>query len=415
MNTWTNQPVKLSGSQAPRDDVARGQSNSTLKRLWRMLTACFGWLVRLLWAFWVHPVRAEPLALFRILVGTCLLLSISTDLLPRLWLDFGEDGLSQVKALGNWPERTNRFSIFRGPGELRIEEKLKLSEWYPAEWEERRQRYAEDWQKWAEQPDVVVGLLIAWMLSLMLMTVGLFTRLATIAAWFLTVSFHVRLPWTLNGGDSLFRCALFYLMFAQAGAIWSVDHLRRQRRQARLGRQGEEGPVTVSAWPIRLMQIQLCTIYLFTGLYKLGSDWFTGEAVYWVLNDIELTRWPYGRFPVPMFLCRLLSWGTLVFEIGFPILVLFRWTRPWVLLVGVSFHLSILATMEIGWFSQVSMSWYVLFLSGPSVVWMVHGLGRVLVPGGRDKPPLTTDGVEPSLEGPALSRKDSRCASNQVR
>ena len=41
-----------------------------------------------------------------------------------------------------------------------------------------------------------------------------------------------------------------------------------------------------------------------------------------MLNDIELNRVPYAWVAVPLWLCRMLSWGTLVFEIGFPFLVL---------------------------------------------------------------------------------------------
>ena len=104
---------------------------------------------------------------------------------------------------------------------------------------------------------------------------------------------------------------LFYLMFAPAGAVWSLDALRR-----RGGRRPD--PAVVGA----AMQIQLCVMYFFTGVSKLGdgligNDWITGEAVYWVLNDLSLTRWPYYYLPVPLIVCRFLSWGTLAFELGF--------------------------------------------------------------------------------------------------
>ena len=103
-------------------------------------------------------------------------------------------------------------------------------------------------------------------------------------------------------------------MFAPAGAVWSLDAVLKRRR--------DPSPVMIPPWSVRLMQIQLAVIYLFTGISKLsgglvGNDWITGEAVYWVLNDLSLTRWPYHWLPIPMFVCRLLSWGTLAFELGF--------------------------------------------------------------------------------------------------
>ncbi len=106
------------------------------------------------------------------------------------------------------------------------------------------------------------------------------------------------------------------------------------------------------------------------------NDWINGQAVYWVLNDLTLTRWPYDCLPMPKWLIMALSWGTLVFEIGFPIFIIFRWTRPIVLLGGLLFHLGILLHVEVGWFSAVTMSWYPLFLSGPFLERLVRGFVR---------------------------------------
>ena len=100
------------------------------------------------------------------------------------------------------------------------------------------------------------------------------------------------------------------------------------------------------------------------------------------MNDLALTRWPYHKLPVPMWLCQLSSWGTLVWEIGFPLLVAVRWFRPWALLAGVGLHLGILLTMEVGWFSQVTLCWYAVFLSGDT-------LGRIAARLQRGRTPET--------------------------
>jgi len=108
-------------------------------------------------------------------------------------------------------------------------------------------------------------------------------------------------------------------------------------------------------------------IYLFTGLGKLGGQWLDGTAIYWVLQDVSLTRWPYRWLPVPLWLCQWATWGTLVFEIGFPVLICFRRLRPWLLGAGVLLHLGILLWPEVGWFSQSMLCWYVLFLPGETL------------------------------------------------
>jgi hypothetical protein len=320
-------------------------------------------LGRTLWDFWARPVRAEPLALFRILLGAAGLLSVLGGLAPDLGLYLGRDGLCPPAGLDDWLREGGRFCLLRGPVGLPL-----LGDVLPA-------GAADAWRRWGDDPGNAALLLAVWAAALAGVTVGLFTRLSTFVAWALAVTFFWRLPWVINGGDDLFRTGLFYLLLAPSGAAWSLDRLRR--------RQVPAGPPTVPAWPVRLAQIQICAVYFFTGLVKLvedgsvGGDWISGEAVYWVLNDVSITRWPYAWLPVPLAVCRLLSWGTLVFEIGFPLFVLSRRLRPWLLAGGVAFHLGILAATEVGWFSPYALCWYALFVPGEAL----ERLARRVAPG----------------------------------
>jgi hypothetical protein len=319
--------------------------------------------------FWVKPIRAEPLALFRILLGTVAILSVLFSLLPRLDLYLGKDGLCPPGALDAWLKKSGRFCLLRGPVSLPL-----LGHWLPEQWAKQYpwldgwvpDGAATIWQRWGEEPAVAYAAFGVWLLSLLTLTLGWKTRLSAITAWALTTTFDYRLTWLTNGGDDLLRAGLFYLMLSPAGTAWSLD---ARRQPAALG------PRLIPPWSVRLMQIQFALVYLFTGLVKLSGpyydeyghfaqDWLTGEAVYWVLNDIAVARWPYAWLPVPLSVCRLLSWATLAFELGFPLLVLFRRVRPWLLLAGLAFHLGIWVHTEVGWFSQVSLCWYALFLSG---------------------------------------------------
>jgi hypothetical protein len=339
------------------------------RRLWR-------WF----YDFWARPLRAEPLALFRILIGATILASLLTSLGPRLSRDLGPDGLYPGQAADDWLRRGGVFCLLRGPANLPL-----LDELLPAE-------AAAAWRDWCDEPAHAVWMFGVLVAAAACLTLGLCTRTATVVAWALFVSFNQRLLYLLNGGDSMMRCALFYLMFAPSGAVWSLDRLLRDRSRtpepASSAAQGTKGsePVLIPAWPVRLMQIQLALVYFFTGVAKLGWDWIDGEAVYWVLNDFTLTRWPYHCLPVPIFVCQMLSWMTLIFEIGFSFFVAvaaphrlvvhvrrFRLAvtvpalRPWVLLVGLALHLGVLIHTEVGWFSPATVAWYALFLSGDGV------------------------------------------------
>ncbi len=318
---------------------------------------------RLLYDFWTRPIRAEPLALFRILIGVVTLLSLLTSLGPRLPLDLGPDGLCPGRAMDGWQKRSGRFCLLRGPVNLPL-----LDEFLPAE-------SAQEWRTWCDAPRNAAWLFGVLVAAVVCMTFGLGTRISTVVAWALFVSFNQRLPWVQNGGDSMMRCALFYLLFAPAGAVWSLDSVLRRRRDA----PGAAIPVLIAPWPVRLMQIQLALVYLFTGISKipdglLGNDWVSGEAVYWVLNDMSLNRWPYYWLPAPMLVCRFLSWGTLAFELGFAFVMAMpprsRFVsvmRSGMLLTGVALHLGILVHTEVGWFSPATLCWYALLLSGEKV------------------------------------------------
>jgi hypothetical protein len=299
-------------------------------------------LWRVIHDFWRRPVRAEPLALFRIALGTTLFLSLLA-LLPDLDHFLR---LCPSDALGSWPGKTTRICILHAPVDSPF---FTL----PASWVER-------WNALGDNRVVIYALFALWLLSTATLTAGFYTRTSAVLAWLLATSFQNRLVWTINGGDGLCRVGLFCLVLAPAGAVWSIDYWRARRRTA----ADDAGPVFIPPWSVRLIQIQLCMVYFFTGLAKVGSDWNNGQALYWVLNDIAVMRWPYHRLPLPMGLLKLATWTTLAWEIGFPVLILFRRLRPWVLGLGVALHLGILVMMEVGWFSQITLCWYAVFLPG---------------------------------------------------
>jgi hypothetical protein len=355
-------------------------------------------LARTLLTFWLRPTAAEPLALFRMCLGAALFVSALVTLGPRMSRDFGPAGEVPAAALGDWPQRSQRFSLFLLPGSA------------PDDLSQAR------------------VLFVAWLAALLCLTVGLATRVAAFTSWLLTLSFHTRLDWLLNGGDAVLRLGLFYLLLLPSGRVWSLDRWWIERRgwrsvwpassvvlrwrqglAARMG-WGQPGATDVPPWTLRLAQVQLVTIYFFAGLLKVtggyprdgqdlgaawrtgdlptlarglghavaGQDWLNGEAVYWVLNDVTLNRMPYFALPVPLFLCRLVSWATLLFEIGFPFLALSRRLRPRLLLAGLLFHVGILVHTEIGWFGPAMLCWYPLLLSRAQAIWLARSALRVM-------------------------------------
>lgn len=118
------------------------------------------------------------------------------------------------------------------------------------------------------------------------------------------------------------------------------------------------------AWPVRLIQIQLCVIYCTSGWIKLAGTglfegtWWDGTSIHNVLNYLTMSRFSYASFPVPIWITALLSWLTVWWEALFPLLVLSRKTRTWALVYGILFHIGIWFTIAIGWFSFYMIALY---------------------------------------------------------
>ncbi len=211
--------------------------------------------------------------------------------------------------------------------------------------------------RWHGEAAVLLAAMIAWVAAAFLLTVGCWTRVATIAAWALSVSFD-NLNWYVNNaGDQVRTIALFSLMLCPCGAAWSLDSWYARRR----GRPN--GPVYVYPWPLRLLFLQMVCIYFCNGVYKvMGADWMAGASLYHVWCDLALTRFSYAQMPIPYALTRVASWTVFAWELSFPVLVLVKWTRVPALLFGVTFHLGIFATMELGGFGPYMIALYLPLL-----------------------------------------------------
>ena len=176
--------------------------------------------------------------------------------------------------------------------------------------------------------------------------------LATFLGLWLQIRWN-RLP--LSSAHQVVLVVLFCLAWTQSGRVWSLDARRRGGGEAAAG--------TVPIWPLRLIRVQVSLIYLSSALWKLlYPAWRDGTAVYWALNLNAFHRFPWQLPVAAEPLVVLLTWGTLLFELFFPLLVWFRATRVPTLLLGLALHLGLFATLEIGPFSWVMMASYLAFL-----------------------------------------------------
>jgi hypothetical protein len=205
------------------------------------------------------------------------------------------------------------------------------------------------------------GTVAGWALFLALtvvfaaLTVGWWSDAAVLGAF---VGLIAQDHWNnipLSSAHRVLIVTIFCLLWAETGRVWSLD--------AFLSGRAHDPDARVPPWPLWLMRCQVAVIYGSTGLHKLAYPvWRDGSGVHWALNLNVFHRLPWAVPPEAATLVALATWATLAFELLFPILVMVRRLRPWVLIAGVGLHLGLWATLELGPFSWIMLATYIAFL-----------------------------------------------------
>lgn len=314
--------------------------------------------------FWFAPRSIAPLAFLRIALGLLIALW-GLSLLPDARAFLGPDGV-----LPDVPDVRARVGLL---------------------------------QMWRSDTAavVVVASLVPAGLAV---AVGLATRWATIVSFVLLLSISRRDPWVLNSGDALLRHATLFLAFTPAGEVLSVDRWRRARD--RFWQIPRAAP-----WGLRLIQVQIATVYLFSVYEKLRGDaWLGGTALAdaWRITDL-------ARFGVPLpiydslLLTNVLTYATLVIELALALLLWNRALRPYLVAAGIALHLGIEVTMAVGFFSVTAVTLYLSFVEGETAErWIDRLRARTPRPGARRERRLPGAGGSGRARGSDPTRGSAR-------
>jgi hypothetical protein len=258
------------------------------------------------WAF--APVDTAPMAALRVLVGL-LTIGWTLSLLPDARTFLGDDGLQR-----DLPEVAGGAWV------------LPLGE-----------------------PLLVLALLLAAAVAL---TVGWRTRLASVVVAVLLLAVQRRDPFVLNSGDLLLRQLAFFVMLMPAGETWSLDARRRGVERLR------------APWALRLLQLQVSALYLFSVWAKVrGDSWNDGTAVGLALQIEDLQRLAVPEaLALSLPLSAALTYGALAVEAALVVGLWLPRLRYPVMAAGLALHLGIEATLLIGWFSLAVVGSYLAFV-----------------------------------------------------
>jgi len=206
------------------------------------------------------------------------------------------------------------------------------------------------------------------LLSLLLSTFGLLTSFSTKVSLLLVIFYEglVRSFGHYNHDEMLAVYYLVVLAFVPCGDDFSLDHW--------LGRKRAGQSSFIYGYPILLMQSLMAWVYFSSALVKmrvaglkyLSADNLPVLAIFHSLDNLHdtgfrLAFWlPQVRVVLPFVVGVVLVW-----ELFFPVAIVWRRARWWILGFGVLFHVATLFLMNIFFPYQLAM--YLIFVDWDKV------------------------------------------------
>jgi Vitamin K-dependent gamma-carboxylase len=227
-----------------------------------------------------------------------------------------------------------------------------------------RDTFHEPYAAWyPELPrSLYVGVLVVGVVAAVLMTIGLYARVATVVT-FAVVTYNLFLSTThFHNNRAFLVIVLAGLAVGPCGRELSVDAWRRAR--------GGRAPLDPSApgWPLWLLRFEASVVYGASGLSKLlDADWF-GGTVTWhrvVLTHDRLTQsvlpdWAVsllGERALHGYAAKVIVLTELFIAVG----LWWRATRYAAVWVAVCFHIAIDLTASVEVFSYLAIAALVIW------------------------------------------------------
>ena len=269
-------------------------------------------------AFWFTPADPTLLGLIRILTGLMLLYTHAVWglVLPEF---FGEGGWLSAGLVRNLSDGNYTYSFW----------------WLvPDGWM---------WPAYA-----------ASMAVLALFTIGLWTRVTSILAFLVTVSYAYRVPAATFGLDQINAMLALYLAIGPSGQALSLDRwLAVRRGRAPACAAGAERGANLA---LRLINVHMCVIYFFAGVSKLqGEAWWNGEAMWRAFANLEYQSIDMTWLAWHPRLLDFLTHVSVLWELSFCALIWRPRLRPIVLAGAVPLHVGIGACLGMWTFGLIML------------------------------------------------------------
>ena len=206
--------------------------------------------------------------------------------------------------------------------------------------------------------------IVTYIIVILLNILGI-GRWFTALLLFLMVDFLEKMNTSfVNGGDKMVRLILLYMIFANSYQYFVLYKNRKEVAEK------EELKNLISNLAAVSIMLQLCVAYFSSGIAKINDTfWWNGEATYYALSMERFVGTPLNKYIVQQkWIDYLTNYGTIIFELFFPILIWIKKMRKPLLIAGVIFHICIYIFMMIYGFEIVFILIYGLFLPNKMLV-----------------------------------------------
>jgi hypothetical protein len=300
--------------------------------------------------FWFTPANASTLSVIRVLAGAMLLYTHAVWSLD-LKAFFGPQGWLPSELMHAAHQATSGPD---GPVHL-----------------------AWTYFDYIHSPTVLLAAHVAALAVFFLLMVGFFSRTMALLAWLIAVSYANRItPGACFGLDKINCMLALYLVLGPCGSRYSIDRLWRLRRGA-----PPEAPPSVGAnVAVRLIQLHLCIVYLFSGMAKLQGDmWWSGDAVWYSVANLEYQSLDLTWLARHPLVVNLITHVIVLWELSYCALVWPRLTRPWVLLMAVLVYGATAIGLGMATFGLAMLIGNLAFVSPPTVRRWADPIARRIV------------------------------------
>ncbi|MCX2480828.1 hypothetical protein OQY15_17115 [Pedobacter sp. MC2016-15] len=189
---------------------------------------------------------------------------------------------------------------------------------------------------------------------------GLFTRLSTFLCFMLHLAFINTGSGIIYGVEVFTQLALFYALFFPLNTTYSADMV--------LGLSKYKKESVGAGIAIRLVQFQMCLVYLSSGIEKcLGIQWLNGEAIWRTMMMPIFKHYDFSWMADYPYIPLIIGLSVLIVEIGYVVFMWMKNVRVWWLGMIIALHLGIGIFMGM-WFFALVMVFLSVFAFGDDVI-----------------------------------------------